>query len=64
MPTNMEMSYMQKNALYDLLLLKLDMETENSGVNLKYLNRLINKTVASMEAEDVAWVEKQIASLE
>ena len=61
MATNAELKIVQKTALYDLLMLK--MENEKSGVNLVGLNRLINKTKAVMEAEDVAYVEKMIEQL-
>jgi hypothetical protein len=63
MPTNMEMRIMQKNTLHDLLVLKMEMERENSGANLKGLIRLINKNKTLMEQEDVALVEKMVAEL-
>ncbi|MCL1821007.1 MAG: hypothetical protein FWG36_10190 [Oscillospiraceae bacterium] len=61
MPTNLEMRVMQKTALYELLKLKRD--NEKSGNKVDGLFDLINKTEATMEAEDVAWVEKKIAKL-
>jgi hypothetical protein len=63
MPTNMEIRILQKNTLHDLLVLKMEMESENDGVNLKGLNRLINKTKTLMEQEDIAFVEKMISEL-
>ncbi|MCL1821011.1 MAG: hypothetical protein FWG36_10210 [Oscillospiraceae bacterium] len=62
MPTNMEMSFMQKAALYKLL--KLKRNNEKAGIKVEGLLDLINETEATMEAEDVAWVEKKIAELE
>jgi hypothetical protein len=53
----MEIRVFQKNSLFELLKLKKEIgET-------KELNALIIKAEASMEAEDVAWVEKKIAEL-
>ena len=62
MPTNMEMSYMQKTTLFDLLKLKRD--NEGAGIKIKGLTDLIVRTKAVMEAEDVAYVEKMIEELE
>ena len=62
MPTNMEMSFMQKAALYKLL--KLKRNNEKAGIKVEGLLDLINETEATMEAEDVAWVEKKIAELD
>ncbi|MCL1819938.1 MAG: hypothetical protein FWG36_04695 [Oscillospiraceae bacterium] len=61
MPTNLEMRVMQKTALFDLLELKRD--NEKAGVKVEGLLKLIIRTEATMEAEDVAWVEKKIAEL-
>ncbi|MCL1819343.1 MAG: hypothetical protein FWG36_01660 [Oscillospiraceae bacterium] len=61
MPSNMEMRVMQKTALFDLLKLKRD--NKKAGINLEGLVELIIKTEATMEAEDVAYVEKKIAEL-
>ncbi|MCL1819823.1 MAG: hypothetical protein FWG36_04095 [Oscillospiraceae bacterium] len=61
MPSNMEMRTMQKTALYDLLKLKRD--NEKSENKVEGLFELINKAKATMEAEDVAYVEKMIAEL-
>lgn len=44
---------MQKEKLFDLLMLKKDMLNEDSNDNVKYLDRLIVKTQASMQAEEV-----------
>ena len=57
----MEISVIQKNHLFDLLMLKkLD---QKAGRNNPDLDVLVAKTVTMMEKEDVAWVEKQIAQL-
>jgi len=63
MATGIEIRTAQKTALYDLLTLKAEIEKENNGVLHKGLAKLINKTKATMEAEDVAYVEKMIAEL-
>jgi len=62
MATNAELKIMQKNTLFDLLKLKRD--NEKKGHKVAGLNDLIVKTRASMEQEDVAWVEKTIEELE
>jgi hypothetical protein len=61
-PSNMEIRVYQKTNLYDLLVLKREMKKE--GCDIKWLNQLINKNKAAMEAEDVAYVEKTVAELE
>ncbi|MCL1822958.1 MAG: hypothetical protein FWG44_02025 [Oscillospiraceae bacterium] len=61
MASSIEIRTMQKTALFDLLKLKKDNEKE--GINLKYLNELIIRAKATMEAEDVAYVEKMVAQL-
>jgi hypothetical protein len=57
----MEIRVWQKDKLYELLETKLEMEREN--IETRLIDRLINKNKASMEAEDVAYVEKMIAEL-
>lgn len=57
MPSNMEMRAFQKNYLFRLLKLKRD-----TG-DTKELQELIIEVKTSMEAEDVAYVEKMIAEL-
>ena len=59
MATNLEIRIMQRNKLYDLLILK----ERNKGNKVNYLDELINATEAMMDEEDVAWVEKKIAQL-
>jgi predicted O-linked N-acetylglucosamine transferase (SPINDLY family) len=61
MASGTEIRTAQKDKLFDLLILKKDMKNENPGICLKALNRMITKTKAAMEAEDVAYVEKMIA---
>lgn len=58
MPSNMEIRVWQKNSLFKLL--KLRKETGGS----KELDALIIETEATMEAEDVAYVEKKIKQLD
>jgi len=62
MATNTEVRTAQKSELYDLLMLKKEIEKDSAGY--KALIRLINKKEAAMEAEDVAYVEKKIAELD
>ena len=57
MATNSELKFVQKANLFDLL--KLQKDTGNS----KHLEALIIKQEATMEAEDVAYVHKQIERL-
>jgi hypothetical protein len=53
---------MQKTTLFELLMLK--KENESAGIAVSgRLCELIVKTEATMEAEDVAWVEKKVAQL-
>ncbi|MDR2531597.1 MAG: hypothetical protein LBC82_02005 [Oscillospiraceae bacterium] len=62
MPSNLETRVMQKTNLFDLLILKKD--NEKKGIHVDGLDKLIVKTEAIMEAEDVAYVEKKIAQLD
>jgi len=57
----LELRVIQKAFYYDLLLLKTEYEKEGT---VKGLVGLINKTKATMEAEDVAYVEKMIEELD
>ena len=61
MPSNMEIRTTQKAVLFDLLALKKD--NVEAGVYVQGLDKLIVKMEATMEAEDVAWVEKKIGEL-
>ena len=61
MAANMEISVIQKSYLFDLLMLK-KADQKTGRVN-DDLDILITKTMATMEKEDVAWVEKNIAQL-
>lgn len=63
MATNAELKIVQKTALYDLLTLKTDMEEADKAGSLVLLNKLINKTKAVMDSEDVAYVEKMLSEL-
>jgi hypothetical protein len=63
MASGIEIRTTQKNALFELLMLKREMLNEDSNANIKYLDRLIIKSKAVMEAEDVAYVEKMIAEI-
>jgi hypothetical protein len=58
MSTNTEISRELKDRLYDLLTLK------RSGIESPVLDHMINKAMAVMTQEDVAWVEKQISKLD
>jgi hypothetical protein len=53
----------QKEKLFDLLKLKKVLMKDNPTINIDALNELIVRTKASMEAEDVAYVEKMLAEL-
>jgi hypothetical protein len=57
MSTNLEIQVEQKKRLYMLLRL----EKENAGIKINGLRRDIKATMAEMQQEDVAWVEKMIA---
>ena len=59
MPTNLELRAIQKRALHSLLLVK----HEAKNVELKELDKLINATIAEMEAEDVAYVKQIVREL-
>ena len=61
MATNTEIRIMQKSTLFDLLKLKRD--NEKLGISVEGLSELIIKAEATMEEEDVAWVEKKITQL-
>ena len=56
MPTNNELRATQKSTLYRLLLIKKEIEDSKS----KALTDFIGATMAEMDAEDVAYVEKLI----
>ena len=57
MAANKELQIIQREKLYDLLTLKV----ENHGTNIKGLEKMIKRVVATMSEEDVAWVEKMIS---
>ena len=57
-PTNLELQAVQREKLYDLLML----EKLNPGVTVVGLREQINKAIAIMPEEDVAYVEKIINS--
>jgi len=59
MASTLEIQIEQKKRLFQLLLLK----KENADIEIKRLNELILATIAEMQQEDVAWVEKAIDSL-
>ena len=59
MPTNTELRAMQKSKLHSLLLIK----HEIKDVKSMELEKYISNTIAEMEAEDVAYVEKIVAKL-
>ena len=59
MPTNNELRATQKRTLYGLLLVKKDLGENKS----RALTEFIHQTIAEMDAEDVAYVEKLIESL-
>ena len=61
MATNLEIKIVQRSTLYDLLKLKKD--TEATGADATRIFESINRLEASMEQEDVAWVEKKISEL-
>ena len=59
MATNLEIRMMQRNQLFDLLILR----EHNKDITVNRLDELIMATEAMMDEEDVAWVEKKIAQL-
>ena len=60
MPTSFELKSYQKRMLNQLLATKA--EAEAKGVKLKTLNKYIRDIKIEMEAEDVAYVEKNLES--
>jgi len=63
MATGIEIRTTQKNALFDLLMVKSEVENDKGSASYKALEKLIIKMEAVMEEEDVAYVEKKIAQL-
>ena len=61
MATNLKIPVIQKNHLFELLMLK--KSDQAIGKSTHALDILILKTKTTMEQEDVAWVEKNIAQL-
>ena len=59
MPTGIELRAVQKRTLHAMLRIK----HEAAGITLKELDSYISTTIAEMEAEDVAYVEKIVAKL-
>jgi hypothetical protein len=59
MATNSELRREQTEKLFDLL--KLEAENKQRGIEVYGLNDLILRTIASMQQEDVAWVEKVLS---
>jgi len=57
MPNILEMRVIQKERLFDLLIL----EKANTGITIKGLALQISKAKAVMEQEDIAFVEKLVA---
>jgi hypothetical protein len=56
MPTNMELSYSLKRELARLIRIK----RANAGKTVSGLEQEIEDMVATMQQEDVAWVEKTL----
>jgi len=56
MASQTEIQVVQKERLYDLLLL----EKKNSGKEVLGLNQLINRAKAGMSKEDIAYIEKLV----
>ena len=61
MVSNTEIRVQQKGTLYELLIIKAI--NKKAGNKVEGLDNLIRKTIATMEQEDVAWVEKQVAQI-
>ena len=59
MATNTDWSIWQRQILFCLL----DIQAENSGVEVKGLKKRIAEAKAAMSKEDIAAVEKEIAEL-
>ena len=59
MPTTIELRAIQKRTLHHLLLIK----SELGNMPSKELEKYINVTMAEMEAEDVAYVQKILGDL-
>ena len=59
MASNLEIRTGQRDKLYVLLKLR----AVNKNIEVKELNEAINAAEATMDEEDVAWVEKKIAQM-
>jgi len=62
MATNTEIRTMQKTTLFDYLRIEKSLAGTGSSIT-KELKETIIRQKASMEQEDVAWVEKMISQL-
>ena len=61
MPANNELRTIQKQTLHKYLLIKHDLNTRN--IDSKPLEESISETIAGMDAEDVAYVQKIVENL-
>ena len=61
MPSNNELRPIQKRLLHQYLLIKHDLDKRK--ITSKPLDEYISVTIAEMEAEDVAYVQKIIENL-
>ena len=61
MPSNNELRTFQKRTLHKYLLIKNELTIK--GVVSKQLDEYISETIAEMEAEDVAYVQKIVENL-
>ena len=61
MPTNNELKTIQKQTLHKYLLIKHDLRSRN--IESKPLEETISETIAGMDAEDVAYVQKVVEKL-
>ena len=61
MPSNTELRAMQKTTLHHLLLIKHELDKKN--ITATELDKYISVTIAAMEAEDVAYVQKVLERL-
>ena len=62
MATNLDSNAFNRTLLYDLLMIKTDVEITGKASSI--LNSLITRTIAAMTQEDVAWVENQVKNLD
>ena len=62
MATNLEIKVVQKSTLFDLLIVKKEVEASGGTLSPEFL-KMLARAEATMDEADVAWVEKKISEL-